>query len=349
MSDSLSTSWPGMQSHLLLDQPTLSDIVQFSQAATATRALIRVRLLGTTDNVWSLPRCPLYSAMCFVIRSALRRVLRDAGNPDFELLNRKDLTILTKHSWPLVFGELDEVVIRILKPAPVPIKVATTSGEIIDLTGDDDDDTPRRNEVRIARAPSHIVSVDAAGDGDGEIEVALATRDVARSPSARPVVRVRGASILPHVRKKMQVVRRSMSRAVPTVKTSFKGFPKLQDHLTLEREWKRKRKHWVVVPKAKHGPAHLWLTDRNFDGEGLDTVDTAWLGRRRLRCVERDDRKLVDEGPDLYNLLVRAHGKQHLCTDKTWRRIRERYVGPSHNFVKRWIKELCPRCKTTYK
>ncbi|VDB94404.1 unnamed protein product [Peniophora sp. CBMAI 1063] len=175
-----------------------------------------------------------------------------------------------------------------------------------------------------------------------EVIPATAPRAV-RSVSVRPLLptRARGASILSHVQK-AKASRRSLSRAVPTLTSSHKSstFPRLTNHYELEDKTRR-TSHWVVPPKEKHALVRAWLVSRC--GDGLDNADKAWLGRHRLRRENRDERKLVDEGRELYDLLVRAHGKYHVHATKTWRRVRERYVGPSKDFVAKWVR-LCPTC-----
>lgn len=131
---------------------------------------------------------------------------------------------------------------------------------------------------------------------------------------------------------------------MPVIKppAAFGAFPTLEQHYKLEDKYKSKR-HWVVPPKDKHAFANDWLTGTR-SGYGLDSEDRIWLGRHRARKTDTDDRKFVDEGRELYNLLVRAHGKNHLCADQTWKRVRERYVGPSSGFIKMWVHK-CPTCR----
>ena len=120
-------------------------------------------------------------------------------------------------------------------------------------------------------------------------------------------------------------------------------FPTLEDHLRLELKFKQREWPWVVPPKEKHAYVRAWLS--NCYKGGLDSDDRLWLSRRRLRNVKQDNRKLVDEGADLFNLLVRAHSNDHLSANETWARVHKRYVGPSREFVDRWVRVLCPTCK----
>ena len=114
--------------------------------------------------------------------------------------------------------------------------------------------------------------------------------------------------------------------------------------MELERKYKeRKSCPWVVPPKAKHPYVRAWLAGRYEDG--LNTADRIWLGRIRLRRVAQDERKLVGEGTELYNMLVRAHGRDHLSAQRTWQRVRDKYVGPSYDFILQWVRKLCPKCK----
>ena len=120
-------------------------------------------------------------------------------------------------------------------------------------------------------------------------------------------------------------------------------FPTLEDHLRLELKFKQREWPWVVPPKEKHAYVRAWLS--NCYKGGLDSDDRLWLSRRRLRNVKQDNRKLVDEGADLFDLLIRAHSKDHISAEKTWARVHKLYVGPSREFVDRWVRVLCPTCK----
>ncbi|VDC07094.1 unnamed protein product [Peniophora sp. CBMAI 1063] len=302
-------------------------VAQLLSAPSVT--IVRVRIYGET-TVYSLPRCAYYNHMLSTIRRALRGVLQ--GNPDIHLLNSADHVVLTKASWPFIVNSLYEIVVRVSRPQPI-------LGDVIDLTQDVEDETPVQprhgGEVRPPRAPpstSFDVDVDGVADEEGQ-----------HYQPVRHTVRVRGASILPHVRKKTNATRRSMSRSVPSVVLSNQpvGFPKLHQHLELERDHKAMN-HWVVPPKSKHRAVRAWLDNPARFKRTLPSEDRQWLGRNNVRG--KGERKLIDDGPELYNLLVRAHGKNHLKSERTFERIRQRYVGPPRGFVERWV-ALCPTCR----
>lgn len=97
-----------------------------------------------------------------------------------------------------------------------------------------------------------------------------------------------------------------------------------------------------MPPKAKHDAAREWLSG-NRSGVGLSADERSWLGRHRTRRAFVDTRKLVDEGRELYNLIVRAHGKGHCSAKKTWGRLYRKYVVPSQEFIDDWVMK-CPSC-----
>ena len=136
-----------------------------------------------------------------------------------------------------------------------------------------------------------------------------------------------------------------MSRSIPAIESSkqFSGFPKLYQHYDLEKTHKATN-YWAVPPKAKHPAVRAWLADPISFKDCLDAADRQWLGRNHARQREdQRERKLVDEGFELYRLIVRAHGRDHLVADKTYKRIRAKYLGPSRTFIEKWI-QLCPTC-----
>ncbi|VDB95458.1 unnamed protein product [Peniophora sp. CBMAI 1063] len=308
------------------DTPYLN-IAQLPPAPTVT--IVRVRVYGDT-TVYSLPRCVYYKHMLSTIRRALRGPLQ--GNPDIHLLNSADHVVLTKTSYPFVVSNLYEIVVKVCAPQ-------SAVGKAIDLTHEAEDDTPVQlchgGEIRSPRAPLPTsFDVDVAGVVEDERQ--------SHQPD-RHTVCVRGASILPHIMKKASVAGRSMSRSVPSVVSSNQpvGFPKLYQHLELEQEHKAAN-YWVVPPKSKHRAVRAWLTDPIRFRDGLESKDREWLGRNHVRAG--GERRLVDDGPELYNLLVRAHGRNHLKSERTLQRVRQRYIGPSRPFVKRWV-ALCPTCR----
>lgn len=141
------------------------------------------------------------------------------------------------------------------------------------------------------------------------------------------------------------IAKRTLPKSEPTPKplTNSPGFPKFRDHLALEKYHKiNLNRYWIVPPKDKHSAVRQWLMgDRS--GDGLTATERSWLGCQRLRRKNKDIRKLVGDGPDLYDLLVRAHGKHHLSAAKTWNRVHEKYLAPTRKFVGDWVRK-CPTC-----
>lgn len=105
-----------------------------------------------------------------------------------------------------------------------------------------------------------------------------------------------------------------MSQAVPSVVVLNQpiGFPRLHQHLELERDYKAMN-HWVVPPKSKHGAVHAWLNDPVRFKHSLPSEDRQWL--RRNNVCAGGELKVIDKGPELYSLVVRAHGKNHLKSE----------------------------------
>ncbi|KZV59593.1 hypothetical protein PENSPDRAFT_660003 [Peniophora sp. CONT] len=317
------------------------DLPEKADILPEPKPYLRVRKFGDPELTIA-PRMPTYKTTVTSIKAALQCPALSAATLEcMHLFSVKHNALVSPDAWPLVFRDVDVLVVRCdhseAKEKEEQLAV-DVDAEQHPTTQDSDEDEVEvcANGVERARLPARSIP----GYGD-----AHRSEDIVGSAT------IRGASILPHVRKHLPIAKRRLSNnyAVKLARVpDRRGFPAMTEHFNLEKTYVQgnRGETWVVPPRVKHHAVRsVLLRVKNAKQAGLTGRESAWIGYHRLRGEgkRKDGRKLLDNGKELYDALITAHGGEHCNATATWTKLKKKYVGPSQLFVKMWV-EICPTC-----